>query len=143
MKKMLLLIAAVLIIVPAANAQVCLDFDAFCDGMTLTAGGGALNGTWDNYDCAGSSDELNGTLGGGIGRVLCGAGGAGTCFTGPDSDFGFALDGLDGTMDMFNDTGMGFVLFIDELEYTVNPPDCNLLSSDIAGGTSVSRGWDR
>ena len=144
MKKALIIAAALLVVTafaPAANAQSMLEFDAFCDGLSLSAGGGAVSGEWCSYDCAGSNDAVAGSLTGGVARVLCGAGGCGTCAVG--GDWGFVLDGLDGTMDMYLlDAGCGGGdLWIDELAYNVLPGDCSANPGAVGVGGSITKGW--
>ena len=147
MKKVLFVAAAFLLAASfsPANAQLCLDFDGFCDGLELSAGGGAVTGDWVSYDCAGSRDAMAGSLSGGTARVLCGAGGCDTCVvSGAGVNWGFALDGLDGTMDMFNgDTGCNnFSIWIDELAYTNTGAPCTFLANDNKG-SSRTKGWNQ
>jgi len=126
----------------------CLDFDDFCDSMTLTDDTGSLEGTWNSYDCAGSSDVLSGPLvgnGTGRGRVVCGAGGFGTCLvSGSDIEWGFVFDTQDGTMDMLQSTdgGATWQIWIDELAYTFDTPECGLeVKKDAPYGSLRTNGF--
>jgi|GEM_PF-1875876 len=148
MKKALFFVAAALVLmVPAANAQAqfCLDFDGFCDGLELSASGGAITGDWVSYDCAGSRDAMGGSLSGGTAQVLCGAGGCDTCVvSGAGVNWGFLIDGLDGTMDMFQDLASctSFSPWIDELAYTATPGACTFLDNPGNLGSSRTKGWN-
>ena len=145
MKKVLFGCAAFLLLVAPASAQLCLDFNDFCDGLELAApGGGVIEGDWVSYDCAGSRDDMNGSLSGGQAQVLCGAGGVGTCVVSPGVDWGFILDGLDGTMDMFSNfnDGSGWNIWIDELAYTNTGAPCTFLSNPNLG-SSRNQGWNQ
>lgn len=57
----------------AANAQVCISFDSFCDGVSFTPGVGF---TWEGYDCAGADTAFSGVVptGGGEVRLVCQSG---------------------------------------------------------------------
>jgi hypothetical protein len=49
---------------PAQAATFCVDFDFFCDGLQLTTNTTAplLTGTWENWDCAGSTAPVQGNF---------------------------------------------------------------------------------
>jgi hypothetical protein len=65
----------------SANAQSCIDFVDFCDGVQVTFGPQFVAGTWESYDCAGSTWPVQGfrVAGGAGAAIVCSEGG---CFTG-------------------------------------------------------------
>lgn len=85
----------------------CFDFDPYCDGLELGKNGRNIFGYWRNTDCAGADVEVIGRVVGREGRVKGDVAG----YT-----WGFVIDGLDGTMDMYQQSG-GWTLWIDELLY--------------------------
>jgi len=109
-----------------ARAQMCFDFDLYCDGLELNLNNGVITGYWRNTDCAGtdvpvSGMVMNGQVGYG-GYVRCNSS-TDPCPSG--HDWGFFIDApLDNTMDMYSNTGTGWTLWIDELAYTNTPGPC-------------------
>lgn len=133
MKRALFVFAALLIVVgfsaPAAQAQTCMQFTGFCDGLEVNVSGGSINGFWRNWDCGGSDSAVVGIIkslpspcgGNANAGVVCDAGISG-CDVG-GSSWAFMLDSLDGSMDMAN----GFppnTCWIDELAYTTSLGPC-------------------
>lgn len=107
MKKLVLTSAVLLVAVafaaPSAQAQVCIDFDSFCDGLELNASGPPplLTGTWQNTDCAGTDVPIVGTVDPGNIANACGAlGNAEAVGNVSGADWQFVLDRLDGSLDM-------------------------------------------
>lgn len=49
----LVLLALANLLAPVAQAQVCIDFLNFCDGLELTVEGQQISGFWRNVDCEG------------------------------------------------------------------------------------------
>lgn len=109
------LLAAAAITAPPTDAQVCLDFVVFCDGLELYIDGDEISGYWKNVDCKGSDVPVWGIVEEGL-PLPCSPGTtwqldpqnqakAGVACL-PELDcfvFGwewyFLLDGLDGTLD--------------------------------------------
>jgi hypothetical protein len=123
MKKLLVIGAALLLVAPTAWSQTCFDFDPYCDGLELTLTGGAISGYWRNVDCAGTDVPVTGVVRGGNGLVLC------DYPTNPcpaNHDWGFIIDGLplDGTMVMYSNTGTGWTLWLDPLNYSYYSGPC-------------------
>lgn len=126
MKKILLVCVAVLLaatlMTPTAEAQQCLKFDAFCDGIQVDSLSGDTGaGTWYHWDCANSWPGLRIRLGihielpfGGVWAII----GSRAADGSPVGDWMFGLDTLDGTMDMYQGLYPNEVGWIDELAYT-------------------------
>jgi hypothetical protein len=136
MKKLALtcsmLLALVAFNAPDADAQVCLKFTAFCDGIQINGTtGGAIDADWYHFDCANSTPMTDGRRGGGGGDVVtspCG-GSANALINctncGGFGDWHFAVDGIaDGTIDMGNGQYPNGVCWIDELGTTVQLGAC-------------------
>jgi len=74
MKRVLVVAAfAVLAILGAssADAQICVNFDAFCDCLELNVDSGSITGEWQNWDCLGATAPVTGNVGGGNAKVFC------------------------------------------------------------------------
>ena len=88
---------------------------------------------------------IEGSIHGGTGYTLCGAGGCDTCVvSGAGTNWGFILDGLDGSMIMKQDTSScsDFTVWIDPLDYNILPGDCSANPGAAPGvGSSVHKGW--
>ena len=68
MRKLITLIAA-LLVTAGANAQVCYQFDNFCDAIQINGvGDGIVNATWSSWDCGGADAPMLGFISGGGGR---------------------------------------------------------------------------
>jgi len=131
----------------AASAQFCVQFDLFCDGLELFSANGEIEGEWVNYDCNGSREDVEGDfVQFGTARILCGLDGCGNCAVdGEEIDWGFILDGLDGTLDVYVNSSAGvgcspadWDLSVDELTYTVTAGACPFLG-DSPFGSSTGR----
>ena len=118
-----------------ADAQVCLKFVQFCDGVQINGTtGGVISADWYHFDCANSQPFSSGQRGGGGGDVItngCGGGSvamvqctAADC-PGLPADFYFAIDNLnDGTIDMNIGQHPNGSCFIDELGVSVQIGAC-------------------
>ena len=129
MKKLLLTCTMLLAIVgfsaSNADAQFCMKFVSFCDGVQVNSiSGGVINADWYHYDCA-SSTAFNGTNTKGeapISNACPGGNGSGVveclnCFG--FGDWHFVIDApLDGTFDLVQGANPGGTCWIDELAYT-------------------------
>ena len=133
MKKALLTCTMLLAIVgfsaSDAQAQFCLNFVVFCDGIQIDdVANRVINAQWYHYDCAhnatfttGSKGEarvFNNCPGGnGNGRVQCvNCAGLG--------DWYFVIDSFDGTVDMHKGQYPGGECWIDELAYRIQLGEC-------------------
>ncbi|MEO0424897.1 MAG: hypothetical protein AAF184_21355 [Pseudomonadota bacterium] len=107
--KKIALMAALLLSAAGANAQtLCVDFVNFCDGfeINITQGVG-VEGTWKNYDCAGSDSAMNVTRNRGDGNWLS------ACSAQAGCDVALAL-GRDAWVWLFNfATATGDLIAID------------------------------
>ncbi|MEO0973011.1 MAG: hypothetical protein AAFX85_07935 [Pseudomonadota bacterium] len=69
-----LLIPIALAVSSTANAQFCIDFDLFIDGITVRIGSeGVISAVWQNYDGLGSQAPMVGftDAGGGANVLVC------------------------------------------------------------------------
>jgi len=134
-KKQLITAAAALMILggTTANAATCVAFTGFCDGLEVTASGGQITGFWRNTDCAGTDVPISGVAQGGIAKVAC----TGACVGGARWGW-LAETALDGTMDMYQNAGAGWTLWIDELAYTTSLGACPFSPFDNGGGGTPS-----
>jgi hypothetical protein len=118
-----------------ANAQVCLAFTGFCDGLQLTVNGQNVTGTWQNTDCAGTDVPIVGRTG--SFNNACGAPTnavgcdprrfPGGCVAG--SNFWFNVDlPVDNTMDMTQGNYPNGTCWIQSLGYTLTFGACPFLS---------------
>ena len=129
MKKILFVCVALVLVAgfatPAAEAQQCLKWDAFCDGVQIDLiAGDTISASWYNYDCANSWPGMIGKVGipGGV-NGCAGSGNAAvlsrTSDGSPVGDYTFIIDSLDGTIDMNQGVPPGALgCRIDELAYT-------------------------
>jgi len=116
MKKLLTACAALLFVVGTSYAQMCFDFDSYCDGLELYLQAGVISGTWQNTYCAGIDQEVHGFASGGVGYV------AGTL--GGDT-YAFVIDTpFDATMIMYLGPAPDWTVWIDPLNYTNYPAPC-------------------
>lgn len=136
MKKVVLLFVALLIVVgfstSPAQAQFCLDFDVYCDGLEISVAGSDLSGFWRNTDCLGTDVSVLGVVRSGLPSPCGGVTNAGiACDAGVNGcevsgeSWIFMIDALDGTMDM----GQGFPpnvsqCWIDEMAYNIIMGPC-------------------
>jgi len=127
MKKMLVLVAAVVMVAGFSNAQAagpfCFTFDAYCDGLELSLNlqTNVITGLWINTDCAGTDVPItwgkltNGPLGYGA-YVMADLNGF---------EWAFYIDvPMDGTMDMYQWSGSSWVIWIDDLVYSFTLGPC-------------------
>lgn len=138
MKKQLLTATAALMMLggAAANAQMCVTFEGFCDGLEVNVSGGQISGFWRNTDCAGTDIPVRGTIRGGSAKVAC----DGACLGG--SRWGWVAETtLDGTMDMYTDPGAAgnWSIWIDELAYTTSLGPCPFDPFNGGGTPSVAQ----
>ena len=60
-------VALLVLLTPVAQAQICIDFDPWCDGLELTITGNSITGTWINAEgCDGGDVPVKGVIHGGI-----------------------------------------------------------------------------
>lgn len=134
MKKLVLTCSALLALVafsaPNADAQVCLKFTSFCDGIQInSANGGNISADWYHFDCA-SNAPMVGSRGFGkdVYSDACGGGGVAliNCTNcGGFGDWHFVIDNLnDGTIDMVSGQYPGGGCWIDELGINVQIGGC-------------------
>lgn len=97
-------------------AVVCLNFDAYCDGLELGKSGSNIFGYWRNIDCAGWDVQVTGRIVGNEGRVLADVG---------FGVYGFVIDGmpLDGSMVMYH-REPNWTVWLDPLNYTDHHGPC-------------------
>jgi hypothetical protein len=140
MKKLLVTCTALLVLVglgvTSSFAQICFDFNPYCDGLELSVSGGTISGYWRNTDCAGTDVPMGGKVKGGSGYAICDYP-ANPC---PVShDWAFVIDApLDGTMDMYSNTGSGWTLWIGNLLYDWYTGPCLFAPSQPAPGAHAT-----
>jgi hypothetical protein len=131
-----MLLALVAFSAPDADAQVCLKFTAFCDGIQINGtGGGGINADWYHFDCANNTPFTDGQRGGG-GRDVVNSpcGGTGVALLNCDNcggfgDFHFVIDNLnDGTIDMGQGQYPNGSCWIDELGVSLQMGACTGLN---------------
>lgn len=137
MRRVLIACAALVLIVgfaaPSAEAQQCVKWVAFCDGIQIdNIGAGTIAATWYNYDCANSWPGMVGVIAPGLVPNAC-AGGNGDAGIvariadgSPVGDWLFTVDGsIDGTLDMNSGLpGGNLGCWVDEIEYTLAMGEC-------------------
>lgn len=134
MKRILFLVSALLVVssIGIARAQTvpigpfCFDFTNYCDGLELSLNmqTNVITGMWINTDCAGTDVpitwgmRMNGPVGYG-GYVLAYQPAI------PGYNWAFFIDWpLDGTMDMYADTGGGYYMWLQGINYTMSAGPC-------------------
>lgn len=133
MKKFLFVMVALVVVagmaVPA-QAQQCLKWTAFCDGIQVdSVAGGNITAQWYHWDCASNLNMTGGKVGisapnlcaGGNGNAAIVCNGLGGCA--PIGSWTFTIDTLDGTLDM-NGGFPPTSCWIDELAYTKTAGAC-------------------
>ena len=119
------------------SVAVCLDFTSYCDGIEVVVqDNGMIVGTWVNTDCAGTDVPING------GKIFNGPVGYGAYLTANNIGYlwGWFVDIFpDGTMDMYINDGVGWSMWIDELDYAIIPGPCNFSNSE--SGQSSASAW--
>ncbi len=131
MKKVLLTCAALLLVfgfVGTANAQVCINFDGFCDALELNAAGGVIDGTWVSWDCLGSNSPVEGTIGGGQAIVQCTDA---ACPNG--SSYAFVIVG--GTFDLYLTDNGNPIQLQDDAAWTLSQGSCPTFPINSGVGT--------
>ena len=142
MKKLALTCSVFLALVafgaPDADAQVCLKFTQFCDGIQINStGGGNIDADWYHFDCANSQPMTSGQRGGGGGDVIANpcSGGDGvaliSCVSCPGlpADFYFIIDSLnDGTIDGAIGQYPNGTCFFDEIGVSLQVGPCTGLN---------------
>jgi len=135
MKKLVLTCSALLALVafsaPNADAQVCLKFTQFCDGIQInSSNGGNVSADWYHFDCANSTAMTSGFRGknADVYSDACGGGGVAliNCTNcGGFGDWHFVIDNLnDGSIDMVSGQYPGGSCWIDELGISVQIGPC-------------------
>jgi hypothetical protein len=117
----------------------CVDFRSFCDGLQLYAApdGVHLTGTWENWDCAGSTAAINGNLSGdGVVSVVCGD--FATCPIG--FIWLFKFERASSTFDMYGWDGVNppFQNLLDS-PYALTPGTCNFTNDKTGIPSSLAR----
>lgn len=135
MKKLVLTCTMLLAIVgfsaPDADAQICLKFTSFCDGIQINStGGGSINADWYHFDCASNAPFTSGVRGSGGDQFNSACGGTGVALInctncGGFGDWHFVIDNLnDGTIDMANGQYPNGTCWIDELGISIQVGAC-------------------
>jgi len=135
MKKLVLtcsmLLALVAFSAPNADAQICLKFVSFCDGIQINStGGGSINADWYHFDCANSTPMTSGARGGGSDSFSDACGGSGVALInctncGGFGDWHFVIDNpVDSSIDMVSGQYPGGSCWIDELATAVQIGPC-------------------
>jgi len=134
MKKLLTACAALLFVVGTSYAQMCFDFDPYCDGLELYLSGGVITGTWQNTDCAGTDVPVHGFASGGVGYVAGDVGG---------SSYAFVIDTpFDATMVMYVGPAPNWTVWLDPLNYANYPAPCLFsISSESDAQSTVGTSW--
>ena len=145
MKKLLFVCIALVLVAgfaaPGAEAQTCLKFDAFCDGIQVDSiSGNNIAASWYNYDCANTWPGMKGKKGQSIPNLCPGGNGnagivARSVDGSPTGDWTFVIDSLDGTFDM----NLGVAptdCWIDELAYTMSMGVCTGKGGDAAAAST-------
>jgi len=120
----------------AARAQICLDFNPFCDGLELTISGDSVTGYWRNSDCLGTDLPVVGLIQAGIpspcpgdpGRMGVACVPEFGCTPGGGDEWFWVFDKLDGSLDLGHSEGGGVdppgACWFDDAPYDIIPGPC-------------------
>ena len=117
----------------ATQAQICLDFNPFCDFLELTISGDFITGYWRNVDCEGTDVPVGGVILDGIPSPCPGEPGrAGVaclpefgCFG--NDEWYFVFDKMDGSVDLGHvelSLPPPGACWFDDIQYDIIPGPC-------------------